>query len=896
MRLHVLFPGCKVFQVCNYCTSNTEVLHFFKVWYFDYCIDYAAGKTAWSTSLPEWPTLGAPVTVRKSCCSYHGVTCGDLSATSTNTSVLSIDLIALSLVGSLPSEIGLFKSMTNFSVGSNDIAGSIPSTIGDMTSLRYLDIGYNSLIGTIPSSIGALTSLEVLILFQNSLGGSIPASIGSLESLTVLFIDTNSLSGSIPATIGSISRLKVLSLYENKLTGTIPESVGNLNSVEAIFLSSNSLAGTIPQSMSNLLGLAVVELQINQLTGTIPHGFSQLTMLNGLYLWRNYLTMGSATTVPTTTFSQYTQDHTLDISENCLAYTSIQYPRQSTTATRCIRKLYEIVLSIMSWFYRVCVLLTCCSATQHIVMHCVVLHSLTSITLLISLLCMKQRYLGWPVDQPSFAPTSSPSSTGVPSNSIVPMSAPSESPISSSPSEAPVPASSASEAPVPAPSASPSSSPTSDPVALLLLLNEELACSALAHAFPQLQMLTGNIENCVHNHLHCMTSLQSYWFLQMMNGSLWTTGLPADKTAWSTSPPVWSGLRRLGEAIEEGSTHRGLFTTQPSCCSNYGVTCGSIPGTSSYASVLSIDLAYLGLSGSLPSEIGYFKSMTMLSMGTNYIVGSIPSTIGDMTSLRYLDIGYNSLVGTIPSTIGDLTSLRVLLLFDNRLSGTIPSALSSLTQLTDLYLNSNILKGRITEMIGSLKSLSVLSIFDNYLSGTIPASLVNLKPLTHLYLDYNSLTGTIPSSIFELTLLQYIHLSFNSLVGTIPNAVGQLKELQYLDMRNNSLTGTIPSSFSALQSLSILLLGSNHLTMGSAAAVPSSTFSVATQQGSLGLENNCLVYTSLTNPSQSTTATNCKILQWISNHLLPFPPPHSSTSSFSFFICPISSSLLMRLR
>ena len=120
---------------------------------------------------------------------------------------------------------------------------------------------------------------------------------------------------------------------------------------------------------------------------------------------------------------------------------------------------------------------------------------------------------------------------------------------------------------------------------------------------------------------------------------------------------------------------------------------------------------------------------------------------------------------------------------------------------------------------------------------------------------------TIPSSIFTLTLLQFIHLSFNSLSGSIPNTIGQLKELQYLDMRHNALTGTIPSSFSMLQSLSIIRLDTNHLTMGSATTVPTSTFSLVTQQGSLSLENNCLAYTSLTNPSQSTTATNCRPLQ-----------------------------------
>ena len=274
-------------------------------------------------AIEEGSTHRGLFTTQPSCCSNQGVTCGSIPGTSSYASVLSIDLGGLGLSGSLPSEIGYLNGMKNFSMGSNYISGSIPSTVGDMTSLRYLDLGLNRLKGTIPSSIGDLTSLEVLILFQNSLSGSIPASIGSLQSLTVLFIDTNSLSGSIPATIGSLSLLKVLSLYDNHLTGTIPDSVGILSSLEILYLDNNSLTGTIPATISSL------------------------TAMHTLILELNYLTMGSATTVPTTTFSQYTQDHTLDISENCLAYTSIQYPHQSANATRCIRKLYETVLSSM---------------------------------------------------------------------------------------------------------------------------------------------------------------------------------------------------------------------------------------------------------------------------------------------------------------------------------------------------------------------------------------------------------------------------------------------------------------------------------------------------------------------------------------------------------------------
>jgi hypothetical protein len=88
-------------------------------------------------------------------------------------------------------------------------------------------------------------------------------------------------------------------------------------------------------------------------------------------------------------------------------------------------------------------------------------------------------------------------------------------------------------------------------------------------------------------------------------------------------------------ASECMSVHRSLYTSQPSWCSFQGVTCGSVSGTSSYASVISIVLTSLGLSGTLPSQIGSFSSMTYLDVKYNKIYGTLPSNMGTMTSLIF---------------------------------------------------------------------------------------------------------------------------------------------------------------------------------------------------------------------------------------------------------------------
>ena len=116
-------------------------------------------------------------------------------------------------------------------------------------------------------------------------------------------------------------------------------------------LGTNRLVGTIPSSIGSLTLLKTLYLQSNQLAGTIPSSFSNLISLSSLNLALNYLTMGSATTVPTSTFSSKTLSGTLVLSDNCLAFT---YGSNSVSATHCaptsgksvILNEYEYVLSM----------------------------------------------------------------------------------------------------------------------------------------------------------------------------------------------------------------------------------------------------------------------------------------------------------------------------------------------------------------------------------------------------------------------------------------------------------------------------------------------------------------------------------------------------------------------
>lgn len=103
------------------------------------------------------------------------------------------------------------------------------------------------------------------------------------------------------------------------------------------------------------------------------------------------------------------------------------------------------------------------------------------------------------------------------------------------------------------------------------------------------------------------------------------------------------------------AVHRSLFTTQPVWCNFAGVTCSSMRGSPSYASVLDISLGGLALSGTLPDLIGNFQSMTYLDFQWNFLAGTIPATIPGLTSLQHLILLFNRMTGPLPPYIGGLT-------------------------------------------------------------------------------------------------------------------------------------------------------------------------------------------------------------------------------------------------
>ena len=136
-------------------------------------------------------------------------------------------------------------------------------------------------------------------------------------------------------------------------------------------------------------------------------------------------------------------------------------------------------------------------------------------------------------------------------------------------------------------------------------------------------------------------------------------------------------------------------------------------------------------------------------------------------------------------------------------------------------------------------------------------------------------------------LFRSLGIGRNSLTGSIPSFTGSFTSLIVVSLIQNSLTGTIPS-LSALTSMTYLVLTNNYLTMGSQTSVPTSTFSSATLNGVLRLEDNCLAFsTDYPYPSRSVTATHCRPISkyQLCNHVISFLHHHTSYTHNSDIIC-----------
>ena len=279
-------------------------------------------------------------------------------------------------------------------------------------------------------------------------------------------------------------------------------------------------------------------------------------------------------------------------------------------------------------------------------------------------------------------------------------------------------------------------------------------------------------------------------------------------------------------------------------------------------------LSGLGLSGSIPPELGNLPRLSHLYLSDNNLTGTIPLELDNLTGLNQLFLGGNDLSGCVPSNMyrrvhdpdsGDtdisrpevglseccnntaaipdpetdhghlIAECNALIAAKDTLRGDAPldwgtgryiGDWQGITLGTTPYTSvqtlsiSNALQGSIPTELGEIAQLRTLNFYSNTLTGGIPPALGNLSTtLTTLNLGQNNLTGGIPPWLGKFTNLQTLSLYSNTLTGTIPTELGNLSTtLTTLNLGQNSLTGGIPPWLGKFTNLQTLSLYSNTLT------------------------------------------------------------------------------------
>ncbi|CAD6214817.1 unnamed protein product [Miscanthus lutarioriparius] len=244
-------------------------------------------------------------------------------------------------------------------------------------------------------------------------------------------------------------------------------------------------------------------------------------------------------------------------------------------------------------------------------------------------------------------------------------------------------------------------------------------------------------------------------------------------------------------------------------------------------------LAVNGLTGSIPSELGYLKSLSSLDLSNNALTGEIPASFSELKNLTLLNLFRNKLRGDIPDFVGDLPASRCCSCGEqlHRRCATQPrpqrpppaarplveqahrhAAAGALRrgQPADAHRARQLLvrcrprltrpvqvlepcpsRGELLEWLNSkglfeLPKLTQVELQDNLLTGNFPAVIGAAAPnLGEISLSNNQLTGALPASLGNFSGVQKLLLDQNAFSGAIPPEIGRLQQLSKADLSSN---------------------------------------------------------------------------------------------------------------
>ena len=115
----------------------------------------------------------------------------------------------------------------------------------------------------------------------------------------------------------------------------------------------------------------------------------------------------------------------------------------------------------------------------------------------------------------------------------------------------------------------------------------------------------------------------------------------------------------------------------------YGWSCGSNSSMCSWPGIgcddcgrlKTIVINGLGVSGTLPSSLGYLTDLSVFNVIDNSLGSTVPTTLGLLSEMVSLGLSSNKFVGSVPTSLVNLTQLSLLFLSNNSFKGSLPKRL-----------------------------------------------------------------------------------------------------------------------------------------------------------------------------------------------------------------------------
>lgn len=161
-------------------------------------------------------------------------------------SLISLDLSANRLSGSLSAEVESLSSLRLFNLSHNRFHGLIPASYTTLAAVQNIDLSSNALSGPLPATLDRLKHCLTLNVAQNMLSGPLPTSVGDMTLLGFLDVSQNQLTGTLPASLGQLRNLQYLYLYSNRFSGALDAEVFGGGALRSLVLTQNCFEGVLP--------------------------------------------------------------------------------------------------------------------------------------------------------------------------------------------------------------------------------------------------------------------------------------------------------------------------------------------------------------------------------------------------------------------------------------------------------------------------------------------------------------------------------------------------------------------------------------------------------------------------------------------------------------------------